>query len=709
MKQSFKSIKFNVRRIIFNVVFNKRCAFLLKQETLKFMHSLNRLSSETSPYLLQHATNPVNWFAWGNEAFDTAKRENKLMLISVGYSSCHWCHVMEKEIFSNQEVADFMNEHYVCVKVDREERPDVDQIYMNAVQIITRSGGWPLNCFTTPDGRPVFGGTYFPKDSWMDILVGLNETWDKEPSRVLEVADELTQGVKQTEIFRQPVGEKQFSASVLKNYVENWTHFFDTRFGAHKGAPKFPMPGSLSFLLDYSNFFSDERIENHVKLTLGKIIQGGIYDHLGGGFFRYSVDERWEVPHFEKMLYDNVQLIHLYSAAYKHFNNEYYREAVFQTVQFLRRELQSPEGGFYSAIDADSEGEEGRFYTWSKDEINNILGADAEVFSVAYGISAAGNHMEKNVLRLAASANETACVFALSEQEVVESIKRSKAKLFNARAVRTRPVTDDKQILSWNALAVNSLAKAYQVFHDDSFLDDAKKCLSFIENKLVSKDGTLSRIYCKQKTSIPGFLDDYAFVIQAYISLYQVTFNEEYLEKSKALSEVAIKNFYCSNTGMFYFSKPEHDNLIARKMEITDGVIPSSTAVMAENLLVLSTYYRNTQYAEIASQMLANMNNELVKGGPYVYKWADAYLKLLANPVEVITTGQNAKNTLLEILSKSNFPFVLPAVFNMETKIPMASYPVNEGEVKTCYAKTCQKPTVNTAEVIGYINSIKAK
>ncbi|HPE17673.1 MAG TPA: thioredoxin domain-containing protein [Tenuifilaceae bacterium] len=668
------------------------------------MHSLNRLSSETSPYLLQHATNPVNWFAWGDEAFETAKRENKLMLISVGYSSCHWCHVMEREVFSNQQVAEFMNDHYVCVKVDREERPDVDQIYMNAVQIITRSGGWPLNCFTTPEGKPVFGGTYFPKESWMDILKGLNETWQNEPERVIEVAEELTQGVRQTQIVSKQNEEGKISVRNLKEYVENWTRYFDSRFGAHKGAPKFPMPGSLSFLLQYAKFFADEKIFDHLKLTLGKIVQGGIYDHIGGGFFRYSVDERWDVPHFEKMLYDNVQLIGLYSSAYEHYKNDYYKNAVYQTIEFLRRELRSPEGGFYSAIDADSEGEEGKFYTWSKGEIENILGGNAEIFSVAYGISAAGNHLGKNVIQVAASARETACVFALSEQDVVKSLDDSRAKLFNARAVRPRPVTDDKIILSWNALAVTSLVKAYQVFNEPSFLNDAVSCIQFIENKLFTTDGTLNRIHCKGKTSVPGFLDDYAFLIQSYIALYQTTFNEIYIEKAHSLTQKTIDNFYCSSTGMFYYSKSEHDNLITRKMEITDGVIPSSTAVMAENLLVLSVYFRDSKLHEMASQMLANMRNELVKGGPYVFKWAEVYMKLFAEPIEVLTSGQNAAAIQQEIASGSNFPFLVPAVYSNETKLPIAEYPVNDGEIKLCFRQACQKPSKDVSEVISFIN-----
>ena len=497
------------------------------------------------------------------------------MLISVGYSSCHWCHVMEKQAFSNPEVAEFMNNHYVCVKVDREERPDVDQIYMNAVQIITRSGGWPLNCFTLPDGRPVFGGTYFKPEAWLDILKSLHFTWMSEPKRVLDVADELTNGIANSEIIRGKVANKKFSPETLVNFVKGWSKYFDSRYGANKGAPKFPMPGSLQFLLDYAWAFNDDAVKDHVRLTLNKMANGGIYDHLGGGFFRYSVDEHWQVPHFEKMLYDNAQLISLYSNAYRHFGDENYRNIVYQTIDFLRREMRSPEGGFYSAIDADSEGEEGKFYTFSKADIDTILGPDAELFSVVFGVSASGNHLDKNVLRIAASINETACLLGLAIEEVVEKIKISKGKLFNARATRIRPITDDKLLVSWNAQTISSLVDAYLVFGDKRFLTDAITCVNFIDNELTAPDGSLYRVHCKGKPSISAFFDDYTFLIEAYINLYKASYNEEWLVKANDMLEFTKKKFFCDESGMFYYTSDEHDNIIVRKMELTDGVIPS--------------------------------------------------------------------------------------------------------------------------------------
>lgn len=628
------------------------------------------------------------------------------MLISVGYSSCHWCHVMEKEVFSNNDVAEFMNENYVCVKVDREERPDVDHIYMNAVQIITRSGGWPLNCFATPEGKPIFGGTYFPRDKWMDILISLKNTWESDPQRVLEVADELTQGVMQTEIIAKANNEKEFTFNELKEYVGNWTKYFDLRFGSHKGSPKFPMPGSLQFLLNYSMVTNDSQIKDHVELTLSKMLRGGIYDHLGGGFFRYSVDERWEVPHFEKMLYDNAQLVSLYSDAYRLAGNSFYRDAVYQTIDFLRKELRSADGGFYSAIDADSEGEEGKYYTWSKSDIDAILGEDSEMFSIAYGVSASGDLHGKSVLRVAASYNETACVLALDADTVALGVSRAKSKLLKARAVRTRPLTDDKHILSWNALAISALAKAYIVFKEKTFLDDANACARFIEKKLVQSDGTLLRIHCKGTSSIPAFLDDYANLTQAYLSLYIATFDEEWLIKSKRLIEIAISKFYDNGTGMFFFSKPEHDNLIVRKMELTDGVIPSSSAIMAENLIVLSVYFRNEKFLDMATQMLKNISDQLKRSGPFVYKWAEVYLKHLAKPVEVFCSGTDAAEKLLKVMANSNFPYIIPFNAEKNSNIPISSLKLDEGMLKLCHGKTCQKPTGKEEEVINYINSL---
>jgi hypothetical protein len=670
-------------------------------------NSFNRLSGETSPYLLQHATNPVNWYPWGDEAFAKAKREDKLILVSIGYSSCHWCHVMEKESFSNADVADYMNENYVCIKVDREERPDVDQIYMNAVQIISRSGGWPLNCFALSDGRPVFGGTYFRTQQWMDILQSLHSTWITDKERVLSVAEELTQGLSVTQIIKVKENDHTISPDRLKAYVENWSKYFDIRYGANKGAPKFPMPGSIMFLLDFSWLFNDNSTKQHVKTTLDRMWQGGIYDHLGGGFFRYAVDERWDVPHFEKMLYDNAQLINLYASAYKHFKDEKYRDVVYQSIDFLRREMRSPEGGFYSAIDADSEGEEGKFYTFSKRDIDNLLGNNAEVLSVAYGISASGNHLGKNVLRIAASDNETACLLGLEPDQVSAKLKEAKAKLFNARATRVRPITDDKQLTSWNALTITALVKANIVFGDKRYLTDAINTMQFIEDNLIGDDGSLQRVYCKGKASIPAFLDDYALLIEAYLALYKATFYEKWLFNAQKLTELSIVKFFDADTGMFYYSSSDHDNLIVKKMELTDGVIPSSSAVMAGNLMELAVYFRSQEYTRMADQMLMNICEQLQRGGPYVYRWGYNYLKYLAGPAELFSKGDKAIDSLNSVERKTHHPYLIPCIVNDSSTIPMSKAAIVKGNFRLCQANTCLTAINVIGEVIDRLNGIK--
>ncbi|MDY0199502.1 MAG: thioredoxin domain-containing protein [Tenuifilaceae bacterium] len=667
----------------------------------------NKLSSQTSPYLLQHATNPVNWYPWGDEAFTKAKEENKLLLISIGYSSCHWCHVMEKESFSNMQVAEFMNEHYVCIKVDREERPDVDQIYLNAVQIITRSGGWPLNCFALPNGKPVYGGTYFKSEAWLDILKSLHFTWMTEPKKVIEVANELTEGISVTEIISEKVEKSEFDRDFLPKYVKDWSKYFDKRYGANKGAPKFAMPGSLQFLLDYAIVANDEEVKQHVKLTLDKMQLGGIYDHLGGGFYRYSVDEQWFVPHFEKMLYDNAQLIRLYANAYRVFKDDNYRSLVYQTADFLRRELRSKNKGFYSALDADSEGEEGKFYTFSKQEIDSILGHDAELFSIVYGVTGAGVLMGNNVLRVASSINETASLMSLPIDEVTERLKIARTKLLNVRNTRIRPTTDDKIILSWNALAVTAFAKAYQVFGDSRFLTDAIDTITFLEETLIDKEQEVYRIHCKGKTTIPAFLDDYTFLIQAYINLYQADFNEDWLLKAKRLTEQSIEKFFDDKTGMFYLTSLQHDNIIVRKMDITDGVLPSSGAAMADNLVSLGVYFRNENYTNMAKQMIGNIAEQLHKGGPFVYKWAHAYLRFVTNVAELTTAGDDSAKNLWSVIRKVAYPNLVPYIYQPNSKLPIANQATPANSFKLCIGEKCALPTSNPNEIITALETEK--
>ncbi|HFB61375.1 MAG TPA: thioredoxin domain-containing protein, partial [Bacteroidetes bacterium] len=427
----------------------------------------NHLIHETSPYLLQHAHNPVDWYPWGKEAFEKARRENKLVLVSIGYAACHWCHVMEKESFENEDVAGFMNDHFVCIKVDREQRPDVDHQYMDAVQLLTGRGGWPLNCFALPDGRPVWGGTYFPPKQWMSVLDHLNRLWQNEPQKLKEQAGQLARGIRQNNLLRLSATGRPFKKSDLDKALTSWRRHFDLTWGGSSGAPKFPMPSNYRFLLNQYYHNGDKSLLHYVELSLEKMAQGGIDDHLGGGFARYSTDSRWEVPHFEKMLYDNAQLLSLYAEAYRLTRKPLYKQVVYQTAGFLQRELLSPDGGFYASLDADSEGGEGNFYVWTKKETDSLLGEEAPLFNAAYSVTAAGNwETGKNVLFVQKDLKTLAGNFHLTPQEAEKRLASCRRKLFEARSRRTRPATDTKVLTSWNALTITGLLSAYGAFGD---------------------------------------------------------------------------------------------------------------------------------------------------------------------------------------------------------------------------------------------------
>lgn len=439
----------------------------------------NSLIHETSPYLLQHAHNPVNWYPWGAEALQKAKDENKLILVSVGYSACHWCHVMEHESFEDEQVASIMNEHFVCIKVDREERPDIDQVYMNAVQLMTGGGGWPLNCFCLPDQRPFYGGTYFRKQDWMRLLNDLQAFFVNKPKEAEEYADRLHKGIKQSDVVGFVAEQKEYSVNTLKEIVDPWTRYFDYSDGGYNRAPKFPLPNNFQFLLRYARLAKDQASNVITRLTLDKMAYGGIYDQLGGGFARYSVDSVWLVPHFEKMLYDNGQLVSLYAEAYQYSGSLLYKNVVAETLEFIRRELTSPEGGFYSALDADSEGVEGKFYCWTRDELKGILSDDEEIFSTYYNVTEEGNWEETNILHRKEDDKVIANAHGLSEDELTVIIDRCKAKLMKVREHRVRPGLDDKILTSWNGIMLKGYIDAYRVFRVDEYLQTALTNASF--------------------------------------------------------------------------------------------------------------------------------------------------------------------------------------------------------------------------------------
>ena len=666
----------------------------------------NELINETSPYLLQHAYNPVNWKAWNNESLKLAKAQNKLIIISVGYSACHWCHVMEEESFENDSIAKLMNDNFINIKVDREERPDVDQVYMNAVQLMTGNGGWPLNCITLPDGRPVFGGTYFTKKQWEKVLKDMSALYKNNPKKVIEYAKQLTEGVKDSDLITLNTDKVIFNKSSLKVKIEKWKKELDYNFGGQNKAPKFPMPSRLDFLLRYSFQNDDKDLLNYVSKTLTKMANGGIYDQLGGGFSRYSVDEKWHIPHFEKMLYDNAQLVSLYSKAYQITKNESYKKVVTETLSFVDRELSETNGAFYSSIDADSktaEGvlEEGVFYRWTKDELKLILKDDFKLFSSYYNVNATGK-WEKNhyVLFKTKTDEEFANSYGLSISSLKTKIEEWKKRLFEERAKRERPRTDDKVLTSWNGLMLTAYIDAYRVFEDKSYLEKAIKNAKFIKENQLKRDGRLFHNYKDGTTSIQGFSEDYAHVISAYISLYEVTLNEDWLKTAKRILDYSISHFLDKESGMFYFTPDTETSLITRKIETLDNVIPSSNSVLAENLFKLSHYYSDELYANMAKQMLSNMKDNIENSPSSFSNWLNLYLNYSNPYFEVAISGQNALEKLEE-LNNYYLPNILVAGAKEDSDVPIMKNRYNEDDtyIYVCVDGTCKLPvkSINVA------------
>ncbi|MFI5135878.1 MAG: thioredoxin domain-containing protein, partial [Chitinophagales bacterium] len=558
----------------------------------------NHLINETSPYLLQHAHNPVDWYPWSDEAWKKAKDENKLVVVSIGYSSCHWCHVMEHESFEDTAVASVMNKNFICIKVDREERPDIDQVYMTAAQIMTGGGGWPLNCIALPNGKPIYAGTYFPKSKWINLLQQLAEYYRSNQKEAEDYAAKVADGIQQVELVHFNDEEASFHLDSLKNAVANWKDSFDNQEGGMKRAPKFPMPNNYEFLLRYYAATKDETVLNHVLLTLNKMAYGGIYDQLGGGFARYSTDSLWKVPHFEKMLYDNAQLVSIYSMAYQQTKNELYKQIVFETLDFTNREMTSIEGGFYSALDADSEGEEGKFYVWKKDELEKLLGTRFKIFAEYFSVNEIGYWENGNYILLRKQSDEEiAKQFGISVDGMKKEIADDKKILLDERNKRIHPALDDKQLTSWNALMTKACCDAYNAFGEKQFLDAALMNANLNWSKLWQKDGGYFHSYKDGRASVNGFLEDYSFSAEAFIALYQCTFDVTWLQNAKEITDYALKHFYDEQSKMFFFTSDEAPSLIARKMEVNDNVIPASNSSMAKALFTLGIYFDDENYS----------------------------------------------------------------------------------------------------------------
>lgn len=659
----------------------------------------NSLIKASSPYLLQHAHNPVNWEEWSDEIIEKAKKENKLMLVSIGYAACHWCHVMEYECFEDDEVAELMNEHFICIKVDREERPDIDQIYMTAVQLMTQRGGWPLNCFTLPNGNPIYGGTYFPKAQWMHILKSLVHTFKNNNKETIEYSEKLLEGIQQSELISIKEPGKILNNEFVHELALRWSRNFDSLEGGDNRAPKFPMPSNYNFLLHYSWAFEQDKIAKHIELTLDKMAMGGIYDQIGGGFSRYAVDLLWKVPHFEKMLYDNAQLLSLYSQAYKVYQKPLYKRTAYGIFEWLEREMMSESGAFYSAIDADSEGEEGKFYCWNKDTVLKLFPEKESLISELYSLNQNGYWEEGKYILLRRHSDQYFIEQLHSnEEEFEKQLQTINSILLAERTNRIRPSTDDKCLTSWNALTISGLCEAYVAFNDETFLFYALKCARWMVENQIDSNGFILRNSKNGKSSINGFLDDYAHTIQAFIKLHQVTQDAIWMERSQCILDYVFENFYDAKSNMFFYTS-NSSNLIARKMELTDNVIPSSNSIMAHNLFNMGRLSEKSEWIEISRQMLYNVLDGMEYYGASYSNWAQLYLYFSTDNYTVKIYGSYSEENLMEF-KREYLPNCL--FQSIDVKAP-------KKEIQLCNMESCLPSLKNMKEANMYVKRNKSK
>ncbi len=673
------------------------------------MHT-NHLINETSVYLLQHAHNPVDWHPWGSLALQKAVENDKPILVSIGYSACHWCHVMERESFEDEATAVLMNDFFINIKVDREERPDLDHIYMDAVQAMTGGGGWPLNVFLTPDGKPFFGGTYFPpktaygRASWTQVLRSIHEAWMQRRDEIGLQAETLTAHLIKANNLQfgnenNSLFTKENADVIAKNMLQN----ADIVWGGFGNAPKFPQTFCIRYLMRHYYFTKHEPSLKQALLSLDKMIEGGIYDHLGGGFARYSTDKEWLAPHFEKMLYDNALIITALSEAYQITHNENYAQAIRETMGFIKREMLSAENVFYSAIDADSEGVEGKFYTWEKEEIENILGNDAALFCKVYDVTESGNWEHINILRLLRPLKDIAAELNIEEVFLKDKIITAKRILLAEREKRIRPLTDDKILLSWNALMVTACCKSYAALQEEDYLLLAKKNIIFLEENCNVADQWF-HTWKNNIAKYPAFLDDQAFLIEAYINLQEITGNDNYLWKAKVLLEYVIENFRDNASPFFSFTKSSQQDILLHKKEVYDGATPSGNATMSSNLFYLSVIFENAGWRERAEQMLQSIGKDMLQY-PYSFAvWACLFQNISNGMKEIAVIGSNA----IEVLKEMNFYFlpnkIMQTSLSGNEKFPLLknkSDYENDTFIFVCQDYHCLSPISTVKELLG--------
>ncbi|WP_445452964.1 thioredoxin domain-containing protein [Flavobacterium sp. 25HG05S-40] len=666
---------------------------------------MNELHQETSPYLLQHANNPVHWKGWNSHSLDSAQKENKLIIVSIGYSACHWCHVMEHESFENDDVAAVMNAHFISIKIDREERPDIDAVYMKAVQVMTGQGGWPMNVVTLPDGRPIWGGTYFRKNDWINALERLQELYKQQPETILDYAQKLHEGLQSISIIPKNDAESSFDLELLSNLVSKWERSFDWEFGGMACAPKFMMPTNYEFLLRFGHQTQNQTILDFVNLTLTKMAYGGLFDTVDGGFSRYSVDMKWHVPHFEKMLYDNGQLVSLYANAYKLTKNKLCKDVIEKTLHFVEKEWLTKEGSFYSALDADSLNtenhlEEGAFYVWTKSELQEVLQEDFDLFSIVFNCNEFGFWEHQNYVLIQKDAlSEIAAQQNIPLETLEQKKKNWEQLLYTTREKRSKPRLDNKCLTSWNAIMLKGYVDAYKALGTPEYLDIALQNANFIIKNVWGSEGNLMHSYKEGKATINGFLEDYAHVIQAFISLYEVTFDEKWLHNAKQLTDYAFDNFYDEKAQFFSFTSRQDKALVTAHYEVEDNVIPASNSVMADALFKLSIYFENSYYEKVCQQMVQHVIPTIDYPSAFS-NWLNVLLHFSEQNKELAICGTTASN-YLNIINRNYLPNIIIAGSSTESKLPFLVNRFSETETLfyLCQNRTCQKPTSNFEEI----------
>jgi hypothetical protein len=667
---------------------------------------MNQLQHETSPYLLQHKNNPVDWFPWKEEVLQKAQQENKLLIISVGYAACHWCHVMEHESFEDEAVAAVMNEHFVSIKIDREERPDIDQIYMNAAMITTGQGGWPLNVIALPNGKPVYAGTYFPKQNWIKMLLYFQELYQKDTQKLTDQAERITQGIQEIEHIPLFQSKRNIDTKLQDIMWQNWHPKIDYDFGGRIGAPKFMMPNNYDYLLRYFQKTKKEEAGEAIKITLKKMAFGGLHDVVGGGFARYSVDDQWKVPHFEKMLYDNGQLLSIYAQAYQLTKRPMYKSVAAKTIQWIEREMTDKSGGLYSSLDADSEGVEGKFYCWTEEELKAILNDDFEFVAEVYNTEKEGNFEHgMNVLFRTEDHEFFMRKYGITNDVFQEKLNSIHQLLFEKRKEKVRPGTDDKILTEWNAIAIKGLCDAYKAFGHEANKHKAIQTAEFILKHCKKDDYRLDRNYKNGISSINGFLQDYAFFIEALIALHQITLEETYLTDALKFTEYTIQHFYNESNGMFYITSDLDAKLITRSMDSSDNVIPAANSTMAKNLFILSKYFDKPEYEQMSSTMLNNVLDDVVKNPIYYSNWAIVLDMHLHVNKELVIVGNDAVEKLNEI-NQHYLPTVLITGATKPSNLPLLKdrFINNKTLFYICENKSCSLPSEDMIEIISTLD-----